>query len=72
MSLPLILINGKCEVPIQIISLRLLQILFFEFLICYRFFIKCFFTDGQTHVQLKIKKKVHYKIIVRNLTQKVN
>ncbi len=36
--------------------------LFFEFFICYWFFIKCFFTDGQTHVQLKC--------IVRNLTKK--
>jgi len=39
-------INGKCEVPIQIISQRLLQMMFFELS-------KTFFTDGQTYVQIE-------------------
>ncbi len=38
MSLPLIQINGKCVVPIQIISLRLLQMLIFEFFMLFIFY----------------------------------
>jgi len=54
MSLPLIQINGKCEVPIQIISLiENFRCCFWIIYMLSIFYKMIFFADGQTHVRLK-------------------
>ncbi len=62
MSLPLIQINGECEVPIQIISLRLIQMLFFEFFKLLIFYKMFFLKTDRYKFKIKIeKKKVFYQ-----------